>query len=374
MSENVVDVTVNDDTLTVETNGTFAPIVAKVDDSVCSVYALATDGKPIASMIAKDKETGTETPVHVSTCAEAVVCSQGIPMETHLAALYGHATSVEAHLSAGEKAELETKAGAQEKATAAKNEAISSASLMVESAKTAAANDATQKANAARDAAYKYAKDIVDTHTSNKSNPHNVTAAQVGLGNVANKAPNDLQITYSKASSLGELVSGERLAVAFGKIAKAIADLIAHISNKTNPHNVTATQVGAFPAIADATYPSCYYRMVDGEKEWINPPMVSGVEYRTMERYLGKPVKTKVINCGVVAKGGTLTFAHNCNISVLVRSVINAGRNAVPLIYNGDTENQYSITGYVNKDNVVVKNGSGNSENSIHAQIWYTND
>ena len=335
---------------------------------------VSANGKPIATMKVIDKETGTETPVNVATCTDAVVCPEGKTAQEHLVALYNHTNDADAHLSPGQKADLETKAGAQEKATAAKNEAVSSASLMVESAKTAAANDATQKANAARDAAYKYAKEIADSHANSKSNPHNVTAEQVGLGNVANKAPNDLQITYTKASSLGELASGERLAVAFGKIAKAIADLIAHISNKTNPHNVTATQVGAFPAIADATYPSCYYRMVDGEKEWINPPMVSGVEYRTMERYLGKPVRTKVINCGVVAKGGTLTFAHTCNISVLVRAVINAGRNSVPLIYNGDTENQYSITGYVNKDNVVVKNGSGNSENSIHAQIWYTND
>lgn len=39
-----------------------------------------------------------------------------------------------------------------------------------------------------------------------------------------------------------------------------------------------------------AEYPGCYYRMVNGEKEWLNPPMVSGQEYRTTERHLGKPV------------------------------------------------------------------------------------
>lgn len=37
-------------------------------------------------------------------------------------------------------------------------------------------------------------------------------------------------------------------------------------------------------------YPGCYYRMVDGEEEWENPPMVCDVVYRTTERVDGKPV------------------------------------------------------------------------------------
>jgi hypothetical protein len=39
--------------------------------------------------------------------------------------------------------------------------------------------------------------------------------------------------------------------------------------------------------------PGCYYRMVDGDVEWINPPMFTGVEYRTTERHDGKVVYTK---------------------------------------------------------------------------------
>ena len=48
------------------------------------------------------------------------------------------------------------------------------------------------------------------------------------------------------------------------------------------------------PAIEDTTYSGCYYRMVDSEKEWINPPMVKDVEYRTTERYKGNPVYIKL--------------------------------------------------------------------------------
>lgn len=34
--------------------------------------------------------------------------------------------------------------------------------------------------------------------------------------------------------------------------------------------------------------------------EWVNPPMLLGVEYRTTERYLGKPVYVKAVDCGAV--------------------------------------------------------------------------
>jgi len=85
------------------------------------------------------------------------------------------------------------------------------------------------------------------SHTGNKSNPHSVTKSQVGLGNVPNVATNDQTPTYTQASSLANLTSGEKLSVSFGKIMKAIADLISHLANKSNPHGVTAAQAGAVP-------------------------------------------------------------------------------------------------------------------------------
>jgi len=84
----------------------------------------------------------------------------------------------------------------------------------------------------------------VFAHTSDKSNPHGVTKSQVGLGNVPNVATNDQTPTYTAASSNTALASGEKLSVAMGKIAKAISSLISHLSNKSNPHSVTKAQVG----------------------------------------------------------------------------------------------------------------------------------
>lgn len=84
----------------------------------------------------------------------------------------------------------------------------------------------------------------ISNHLADQSNPHAVTKAQVGLGLVPNVITNDQTPTYTVATTLTKLTSGEKLSTAFGKIAKAIVDLIAHIANKSNPHSVTAEQVG----------------------------------------------------------------------------------------------------------------------------------
>ena len=55
--------------------------------------------------------------------------------------------------------------------------------------------------------------------------------------------------------------------------------------------------------------------------EWVNPPMDLGVEYRTVERYLGKPVYIKLVNCGTFAAPGTtktVTFDNTGTLSRIV--------------------------------------------------------
>ncbi len=83
-----------------------------------------------------------------------------------------------------------------------------------------------------------------DHSQKTSGNPHNVTKSDVGLDNVPNVSTNDQTPTYTEATALAKLTSGEKLSVAFGKISKAITDLINHIANKNNPHEVTKTQVG----------------------------------------------------------------------------------------------------------------------------------
>ena len=50
--------------------------------------------------------------------------------------------------------------------------------------------------------------------------------------------------------------------------------------------------------VEDSVHPGCFYRWVDGQMEWQNPPMGDNVEYRTTERYRGYPVYRFLLNFG----------------------------------------------------------------------------
>lgn len=75
----------------------------------------------------------------------------------------------------------------------------------------------------------------VDSHIANKSNPHGVTKAQVGLGNVNNTSDADKPVSTAQATAIAD-------AKAVGTNAQA--NLNTHTQNKSNPHNVTRDQLG----------------------------------------------------------------------------------------------------------------------------------
>lgn len=77
--------------------------------------------------------------------------------------------------------------------------------------------------------------DKVDSHIANKSNPHGVTKAQVGLGNVNNTSDADKPVSTAQATAIAD-------AKAAGTNAQA--NLNTHTQNKSNPHNVTRDQLG----------------------------------------------------------------------------------------------------------------------------------
>lgn len=62
--------------------------------------------------------------------------------------------------------------------------------------------------------------------------------------------------------------------------------------------------------LESTSYPGCYYRIVDGETEWINPPMVPGVAYRTAERYSGRPVYMFIANIGSLPNASSKTVNY----------------------------------------------------------------
>lgn len=75
----------------------------------------------------------------------------------------------------------------------------------------------------------------VDLHIANKSNPHGVTKAQVGLANVNNTSDADKPVSTAQATAIAD-------AKAAGTNAQT--NLNTHTQNKSNPHNVTRDQLG----------------------------------------------------------------------------------------------------------------------------------
>lgn len=71
----------------------------------------------------------------------------------------------------------------------------------------------------------------------------NITKGSVGLGNVPNVSTNDQTPTYTEASTLSKLTSGETLSTAFGKLSKAVSSIISHLSDRNNPHGVTKSTI-----------------------------------------------------------------------------------------------------------------------------------
>lgn len=87
-----------------------------------------------------------------------------------------------------------------------------------------------------------------------------------------------------------------------------------HVTDRNNPHGVTAEQIGALAFTESTEYPGCYYREVTTtvehgtitEKEWLNPPMRKyGVPYRTTKRFSGSPVYAMQINIGEPTSNST---------------------------------------------------------------------
>ena len=144
--------------------------------------------------------------------------------------------------------------------------------------------------------------------------------------------------------------------------------------------DITPDGIGALPAVVDGTYPNCYYRTVDGEKEWINPPMVLGLEYRTAERWNGKAVYTRLMDCGI-STSGNKTIEWDIGAKHIVRnSVVMVNGTGygepLPVIHeNNFTSGNY--TAYVAgcaHDKIQIYSNLGMANRQLYAHVWYVKE
>lgn len=136
--------------------------------------------------------------------------------------------------------------------------ALADAKAYTDSAKAALNTLITNEASA-RQAADTTLQNNLNAHTGNTSNPHKVTKAQVGLGNVSNLAPADMPVSTAQATAIAD-------AKAAGTNAKTALDT--HANRKDNPHNVTRAQLGLATTdqvvFAKTTAASGFWKESDG--------------------------------------------------------------------------------------------------------------
>lgn len=171
------------------------------------------DTRPITRLTIKDKETGTETETDVKTCARGVTCDEGKTAQDHISDFVAHKKDVNRHVL--------VQVGGDEPATGPALW-IDENNLLHYKDKSGSKDDLYPVTKAALveglsallTVVKQSAQTDLSSHTSDKNNPHGVTAEQAGADQK-------------------------------GAAAAVQSNLDTHTGNQNNPHNVTCDQIGA---------------------------------------------------------------------------------------------------------------------------------
>lgn len=121
--------------------------------------------------------------------------------------------------------------------------------------------------------------------------------------------------------------------------------------------------------------------------EYLNPPMTLGVEYRTTERYLGKPVYCQVIDCGVITTDTqkivdkSIPVLDVLSCEGIIHTNSNGHNQATPFDYSDTNGTKYSVTvsaeaykqSEVDRLSIYV-NSSWTVTGSVYAIVRYTKE
>lgn len=212
-----------------------------------------------------------------------------------------------------------------------------------------------------------------------------LTKSDVGLSNVPNRSTNNQTPTYTVASALAELVSGEKLSVAMGKIAKAIVDLISHIGNKSNPHGVTAAQAGAATADHDHSGQSISPVAIElfpgasaGNGGYIDFHYNNSAADYTSRLIEVPSGVVKYNNYGLISTAN-ITAVYNVHVS-FVNGVFEYSNSAIKstsvcfaqfrgsAVTSGFQDTVLGVTSYAGKVRIIAKNG-GTFETDVNILI-----
>ena len=128
---------------------------------------------------------------------------------------------------------------------------------------------------------------------------------------------------------------------------------------------------------ADSTYTSCYYRSVGGQKEWLNPPMVVGEEYRTVERYNQKPVYKKMIDFGALPNAGIRDVAYYSNETarpISTEIMVGSDYDNLALTLPSHHAEIYGSVANYNYIRIITTNDRSDMRARVIVKYWKTTD
>ena len=138
-----------------------------------------------------------------------------------------------------------------------------------------------------------------------------------------------------------------------------------------NYDSATALQLAAY--VSGEVYGVREKRLnVWGDWEHTNPPMELGVEYRTTERYLGKPVYYKIVDCGQIADNKQVEHGI-----VNMRDCISfqglRGSMPMPSISNNNLSDPWSYyVADVDRTKITLACGTSAAGDTCHVMLKYT--
>ena len=107
-----------------------------------------------------------------------------------------------------------------------------------------------------------------------------------------------------------------------------------------------------------------------GPWEWVNPPMLLGVEYRTTERYFGKPVYVQAVNFGTLPNANTKSVTWATSGVVLAVLSVEATSNLGEPIGLGSSMSGTEIT--ATTTTLYIKSSGDYSTNTAVFRVKYT--
>lgn len=234
--------------------------------------------------------------------------------------------------------------------------------------------DTNKPVSTAQQTAINAVQTNLNTHTANVSNPHSVTKTQVGLGNVPNVATNDQTPTYTAASTNTALSSGEKLSVAFGKIAKAISSLISHLADTTV--HITSAERTKWNAKVDSSTLANYVPKSSGSTVTAKAGEVFCVRsYYDASQYSDNTFEgyeAKLVNGTMKVNPGTVTIINTLKTTGVEAASVTTADNGFTSKITGTDVDLCGTTLKVKPGTTTFNGGVKNSNDSSSGLVLHT--